>query len=108
METALYSYNIDHMNLNIENFDVAGVPSGFGLFRTIAAVHNQWNQRLIVRAWTASWLLFRGKASSFPNKALPAADVHFRPNPEGTQVARDFDVTRQIIMRIRNKSAAKG
>jgi hypothetical protein len=30
--TALYSYNIDHMNLNIENFDVAGVPSGFGLF----------------------------------------------------------------------------
>jgi hypothetical protein len=29
--------------------DYLGVPSGFGLFRTIAAVQNKWNQMLIAR-----------------------------------------------------------
>jgi len=35
-----------------------------------------------------SWLPFRGKASSFPNKAFLAAGVRFHPNPECPLLAR--------------------
>jgi multiple sugar transport system ATP-binding protein len=43
----------------------------------------------------ASWLPFRGKASSFPNKAFLAAGVRFRPNPECTPARALRDETRE-------------
>jgi len=55
------------------------VPSGFGLFRTIAAVHHQWNQRLIVRACWRTGCHFADKVHPCPVKLCgQLADVFVR------------------------------
>ena len=50
----------------------------FGLFRTIAAVHNQWNQRLHVRACWLHGCRFVGRSHPFP--------VRLRGSPKSSGV----------------------